>query len=243
MKTTTSIEPYIRKKILASVIALESVETTINKTEYFLYYAFMTNWLSWVMASATSGFYKTQKVTFFWDKTWVLCAAYVISSIIGIFMPDIDNPKRLLGAVTKGAPSLFHRERSYTHSLGHVIIFFGVVTGGLLILNSKEKIQPIIWLAYIGFVIGYMEHLFLDVFTKVGIPVFWSKKKFQKRDCQYIGDNIHITYDDDNFYIRIPLFETCSIGLRIFTALILFVPVSYILHRLILIFIQHLFLI
>ena len=90
MKKTTSIEPYIRKKILESILAHEPVETMINKTEYFLYYAFMTNWLSWVMASATSGFYKTQKVTFFWDKTWVLCAAYVISSIIGIFMPDID---------------------------------------------------------------------------------------------------------------------------------------------------------
>lgn len=93
--------------------------------------------------------------------------------IFGIFLflstifVDIDSSKSKLGSYWIFRPlQLFFSHRGMIHSLFTAV----VLSFALFIFNNN---------AGVGFFIGYVCHLFLDVLTKRGVFLFWplSKKK------------------------------------------------------------------
>jgi inner membrane protein len=100
------------------------------------------------------------------------------ANMIGGLAPDIDQPTARLyrnargGAVLKKIITpLLGGHRYISHSLIGVFIF-GFVVSEILKLSSTFLIidQSIVWWA---FMIGYISHLVMDLFTEEGIPLFF----------------------------------------------------------------------
>ncbi|MDN5275883.1 MAG: Membrane protein containing transrane [Candidatus Saccharibacteria bacterium] len=101
----------------------------------------------------------------------------LIANIIGGITPDIDQPTapfwrnlpigkyfgRAFGMLTGG-------HRFLTHS------FIGVAIAAFLVWNFLRFLSPIIptvdiFIVWISFLIGVLSHLFMDMFTKEGVPL------------------------------------------------------------------------
>ncbi len=108
------------------------------------------------------------------DAPPILFGAAFVAAIAGSLLPDIDNPESYLGRRFYGISRRFSRHRGITHSLGHFLIV-SILLIALTILTPIPK--PVAFSIY-GLIYGYFTHLFLDMFSKMGIPVFWRKKKY-----------------------------------------------------------------
>lgn len=80
---------------------------------------------------------------------------------IATIFVDIDSTKSKLGSYWIFRPfQLFFSHRGMIHSL-----LLAVILSFILFIFSKN--------AGIGFFVGYFLHLFLDIFTKRGVFLFW----------------------------------------------------------------------
>lgn len=100
--------------------------------------------------------------------------------ILGSLLPDIDNPKSMLGnkveLLSRTVNKMFGH-RGFIHSpLLLVGIYFGL--GWIL---EKNEWGFYGWPLLYGLLIGYAGHLFLDFMTRGGIPLFYpfSRKHFR----------------------------------------------------------------
>ena len=83
-------------------------------------------------------------------------------------LPDIDETRSKIGKRTKPVSSIINfifDHRGFFHSL--TIIILSII--GLLTIKTPHFI-------ILAVAIGYFSHLFLDAFTKSGIPILWPIK-------------------------------------------------------------------
>ncbi len=100
------------------------------------------------------------------------------ANMLGGLAPDIDQPTARLyrnarggKVVAKLITPLLGGHRYISHSLIGVLIF-GFVANEILKLSSSFLIidPQIVWIA---FMIGFISHLVMDLFTEEGIPIFF----------------------------------------------------------------------
>lgn len=108
----------------------------------------------------------------------------VSSSVIGSTAPDIDHPeskvgrKPLLKPISKIISKCFGH-RTITHSLvTAVLLFICLLSSTLLFTGVLNYVYSNI---VVGFCIGWISHLILDLLTVKGIPLFYPfvKKKYR----------------------------------------------------------------
>lgn len=103
---------------------------------------------------------------------------FITGAVIGSLFPDIDHRGSYLGRkakITSTITNALFGHRGITHSPIAMTIFVF-----LLYMASKLFfISPIIKLWFIGFFLGILSHIFLDMLTKGGVPLLYpfSKKK------------------------------------------------------------------
>ncbi len=110
-----------------------------------------------------------------------LIVLIVLSTVLGSSAPDLDSPTStfwhrlpagsILGRIVH--PVFIGGHRHLSHSLLGMALFCGLfyLLLHLLPLNSLFMIQNFTLLAAFG--LGYFSHLFADMFTESGIPIFF----------------------------------------------------------------------
>lgn len=105
----------------------------------------------------------------------ILISIILYFSDLGALLPDIDLKSSY---ISKKIPILSNilgkkcRHRGFTHSLLCTFFFF-------LVLNAIVKVSDyniVLMVVSIGLLTGYISHLFLDLFTKEGIELFYPCK-------------------------------------------------------------------
>lgn len=86
---------------------------------------------------------------------------------IGSIIPDIDSSKSFVGRYSRPVSVLVE------HILGHRRLLHSPLMVLLLIICCSITIPFSLW---IGLIIGYLLHLFLDMHTARGIPLFYPIK-------------------------------------------------------------------
>jgi len=86
---------------------------------------------------------------------------FIICILFGSLLPDIDTKTSSLGRWIVFRPfQVAFAHRGITHSL----LFLGILSLAFWYILPQ---------GLLGFVIGYGSHLFLDLLTIKGIPLFW----------------------------------------------------------------------
>lgn len=89
------------------------------------------------------------------------------SAILGALMPDIDHPSSKIG---KYNPLSYMINKCFGHrTLTHSFIGLFIFNVIICMLNFKSLL--------LGFNIGYISHLMLDMMTVSGVPIFYPYKK------------------------------------------------------------------
>lgn len=104
---------------------------------------------------------------------------FITGAVIGSLFPDIDHRGSYLGRkakITSTITNALFGHRGITHSpiVMGAFVFFLYLLSKLFIVTS-----PFIKLWFIGFFLGILSHIFLDMLTKGGVPLLYpfSKKK------------------------------------------------------------------
>lgn len=99
-------------------------------------------------------------------------AIVVISSFLGSYFPDIDEPSSRIGKkfplLSRGLKRIF-RHRGVVHTPVFCIALLLLLRFLLIKLLPVEIVKNIV----LGFCVGYFSHLFLDTITPKGIMWFW----------------------------------------------------------------------
>jgi len=108
-------------------------------------------------------------------------ALFVPVYIIGALMPDIDMTKSTLGKLLYPISypiSKIFGHRTITHSFLGLIIF-NVLLGVMFdsIVKTQYINSYIIRYTHFHFSVGYLTHLFSDMLTYQGVPLFYPIKK------------------------------------------------------------------
>jgi inner membrane protein len=90
----------------------------------------------------------------------------LLFTILGSLFPDIDSPTSYVGRNAK-IVSFFAKHRGIFHSIFPLII----INLGFAYFK--------LWFFLIGFSLGYLSHLFLDMFTKKGLEIYPFKKRIK----------------------------------------------------------------
>lgn len=98
---------------------------------------------------------------------------------LGSLFPDIDHRGSYLGRRAKVASffaSMLFEHRGATHAP----ITAGIMTFLMYLLGGLFIAPPLLKLWFIGFYIGILSHILLDMLTKGGVPILYpiSKRKF-----------------------------------------------------------------
>ena len=92
----------------------------------------------------------------------------VLGSTAGSYMPDIDIAQSKLGQKHKWlSKHLTHR------GITHTLLFPVLLVGVMLLLGFVPVLPSLIF----GFTIGYLAHIFADLFNKKGVPILWPLSK------------------------------------------------------------------
>lgn len=103
----------------------------------------------------------------------------ILTAMLGSLFPDLDSRTSKLGSKLKLTSAIISKlfgHRGFFHSL-----LFSLVMAGLCIFAFwKYDISEYIYL-WQGFIIGILNHLFCDMFTKGGVPFLYPfcKTKFR----------------------------------------------------------------
>jgi len=104
---------------------------------------------------------------------------FITGAVIGSLFPDIDHRGSYLGRkakITSTITNALFGHRGITHSpiVMGTFVFFLYLLSKLFIVTS-----PFIKLWFIGFFLGILSHIFLDMLTKGGVPLLlpFTKKR------------------------------------------------------------------
>lgn len=112
----------------------------------------------------------------------LLIGIVTISSAAGSFLPDIDEPNSKIGRKAKPISYLIHNTVGH-RGMMHTPLIALFLTIILLVLKDAylpALLQKYITLGILGFILGFLSHLFIDSLTKGGIAWLWplSNRKF-----------------------------------------------------------------
>lgn len=150
------------------------------------------------------------------EATILLCTkgpieatCFVIPAIVGSLLPDSDLPNTKIGIKLPYISNLINR------LFGHRGFVHTPLCGALIAVGLYAAINKLIgpeyaWIAAAGLICGYSVHLFQDMFTKGGIPLFYpisrSRISFTKlRSNSKIHTFITIGILIGWFYFIIPI--------------------------------------
>lgn len=91
------------------------------------------------------------------------------ASLIGSLLPDIDTPKSILGSKVPPISIIINKlcgHRNITHSIMMWLLLFAPIK------FLFEEIDRYPFLIYYGLLVGILSHIFLDMLTTRGVPVF-----------------------------------------------------------------------
>lgn len=137
-----------------------------------------------VIAGALSGFalYSALPTSSNVADNLVLAGMTVGGAMFGSMFPDIDTPTSKLGRKVKPLSSLIKSifgHRGVTHSIPFLVLITALAWF-YLSNNVDADLFYYIKYAVVGFDIGFISHILLDVITKEKVPIFYplqSKKK------------------------------------------------------------------
>jgi len=93
---------------------------------------------------------------------------FIALLLIGSILPDADCAGSIIGRKIKPI-SLFFKHRGFFHSL-----LFGVIIGITLFIITRNSYSTPCYA--LGFITGFLSHLFLDSLTRTGVCFFWPSK-------------------------------------------------------------------
>ncbi|MBI2864497.1 MAG: metal-dependent hydrolase [Chloroflexi bacterium] len=100
---------------------------------------------------------------------WTAVIVYIFAAILGGVAPDLDKAKSLSGRILSEA--LLGGHRHLSHSL------LGAGLAAVLALVALSLLAPLLslpaGLLLLGFLAGYLSHLFLDGLTHEGVPLLF----------------------------------------------------------------------
>ena len=103
---------------------------------------------------------------------------FISGAVIGSLFPDIDHKGSYIGRkarITSTVASVLFGHRGVTHSP----IPLGIFPLFLYFASKLFIVSPLVKIWFIGFFIGVLSHIFLDMLTKGGVPLLlpFSRKK------------------------------------------------------------------
>lgn len=101
--------------------------------------------------------------------------AFLFGSIIGSLLPDIDTPNSIVGASVPAISQWLNTTFGHRKAIHSPFVL-------LLLCIAARYSESMAGLAF-----GYAGHLFLDLFNRGGIPLFYplSKKNFHLSKMRY----------------------------------------------------------
>lgn len=133
--------------------------------------------------------------TFANTQQYALLLAGAGLSVLGAYLPDIDNVRSTAthriwgrGLLNRLFGGTFRRlvggHRAGTHSLwaallliGSYFIFTPIIIDGYLFPPSWRGLWPAGAVAWLGFIIGYISHILADMPTPDGVQILWPLSK------------------------------------------------------------------
>lgn len=92
----------------------------------------------------------------------------IVAAIPGSLLPDIDIERSKLGSKHKWlSKHLTHR------GITHTLLVPLIIAGLFFLLQAVPVVPSLIF----GFEIGYLAHIFADMFNKKGVPLLWPLTK------------------------------------------------------------------
>lgn len=110
------------------------------------------------------------------DITSVEGVIFISGTVIGSLFPDIDHRGSYIGRKAKVTSAITHflfGHRGVTHSP----IAMGIFTFLLYFLSKAFIVSPLVKLWFVGFFLGILSHIFLDMLTKGGVPLLFPFSK------------------------------------------------------------------
>ena len=116
------------------------------------------------------------------------CAfSYLVSTLSGIpvhpallccifsLLPDIDHPESLMGKIFS-RPSRYLLKKFGHRTVTHAVYF----PVGIALLFSPALLHPALTPFYLGIILSYTSHIFIDLFNKSGVKLFYplSQKEY-----------------------------------------------------------------
>ena len=122
---------------------------------------------------------------YFSKETGTPLIVTVPATMIGSLAPDIDLPNSTLGKKIKLLAKLINKvfkHRTITHSIFGMLIWFLLLQGIsytiLININITEYLSTMIPLFQFCFMLGYASHIVSDIFTPMGVQLFYPYNKF-----------------------------------------------------------------
>lgn len=98
---------------------------------------------------------------------------FVLGGLVGGIFPDIDNPTSHIGKLSAPISTVIGK---INHLLGKVGANHRGILHDPIIYIAAAILSYMFFPPLIGFIIGCISHLFLDMFNPKGIPFFLFKK-------------------------------------------------------------------
>lgn len=111
------------------------------------------------------------------DTNYLVAGGTVLTTMVGSLFPDIDSRTSKLGSkmkITSAIVSKLFGHRGFLHSPLFALVML-LICG---LMFKKASISGYA-LLYYGFVIGMLNHLFCDMLTKGGIPLFYPALRWK----------------------------------------------------------------
>lgn len=142
-------------------------------------------------------------------------AIIVVSSFLGSYFPDIDEPSSRIGRkfplLSRGLKRIF-RHRGVVHTPVFCLILLALVRFGLARFITPEHLKCIL----IGFGLGYLSHLLLDTITSKGIMWLWPiTNKYISTQSEVFVKVLILASAGAYFYCKYGLFDWILNALKI----------------------------
>ena len=117
----------------------------------------------------------------------------IVSVAAGSYAPDIDNPRTHAGMKHKTASKIINKAGGGHRGITHTLLFPVIIGILCLFLNnylaSYAALQTVTLSILGGFELGWIMHIFADLFNGKGCPLFWPivKSKVHIMDLPSTG--------------------------------------------------------
>ena len=105
----------------------------------------------------------------------------LLSVAAGSYAPDVDNPRTHAGAKHKVVSKVVSKTGGGHRGITHTLLFPAILSCMCYFINSYMKsyqaINTFLLSIVGGFLLGWVMHIFADLFNGKGCPLFWPLMK------------------------------------------------------------------